>query len=76
MAGLNILDVHTFFDTLCRNSGTDSLDIDSFVDAAFQMKGAASSMDVQTIMFQMQDVQKDLRNMEKRMTDRWGAMQR
>merc|ERR1740121_3518334 len=50
MAGLTVLDVHTFFDTLCKESGSKQLDIDSFVEAAYEMKGAASALDVQTIL--------------------------
>jgi len=61
MAGLDIHDVHAFFSSLCRMSGTEELDIDSFVEFAFQMKGMASSLDVQVILFQVQDIAKDVK---------------
>merc|ERR1719296_310873 len=38
MAGLNIKDVRSFFSTLCEVSGTEEIDIDTFVEYAFQMK--------------------------------------
>lgn len=64
LAGLNIMDMHQFFDTLCKTSGAIELDIDTFVEAAFQMKGVASAVDVQTLLFTMQDVHQSLRRME------------
>merc|ERR1711972_1270239 len=65
LVGLNILDVHSFFDTLCKISGTHELDIDAFVEAAFQMKGFASSINLQTLLFQIQEMGHLMTRMEK-----------
>merc|ERR1740121_170046 len=65
IAGLNITDVHTFFDTLCKVSGTHELDTKTFVEAAFQMKGFASSIDVQTLLFEMKETTRMLNRVKK-----------
>jgi len=64
MAGLDIHDVNAFFNTLCKMSGTEELDIDTFVEYAFQMKGNASSLDVQMILYQVQDIAKDVKALQ------------
>jgi len=61
MAGLDIHDVHMFFGTLSKITGEEEIDIDTFVEHAFQMKGTASSLDVQVILFQVQDIAKDMK---------------
>jgi len=63
MAGLNIKDVSSFFETLCNISGTKELDIDTFVEAAFQMKGLACSVDVQTILFEVKDINRTVKEL-------------
>jgi len=60
LAGLNILDVHGFFNTLCRISGSSKLEVDTFVEYAFRMKGLASSLDVQTILLQCDSMSRQL----------------
>merc|ERR1740123_513208 len=55
-AGLNVRDASNFFQTLSRLVGQDALDIDSFVAGSMKMKGFASSLDVQAIIFQVQEM--------------------
>lgn len=56
MAGLNISDVDSFFNDVCKVSGSTVIDIDSFVDSCMLMKGVATSVDMQTMLFRMQDM--------------------
>ena len=56
MAGLNIFDVDSFFNDVCRVSGSTVIEIDSIVDSCMLMKGVATSVDMQTMLFRMQDM--------------------
>merc|ERR1719162_1097293 len=67
MAGIDIADVDSFFFTVCKISGSDIIDIDTFVDACFQMKGGASSLDMQTVLVQMHEVAMLLQKISEQM---------
>merc|ERR1712187_279882 len=56
LAGINILDVNSFFQTLVRISGTSVIEIGSFVETCMQMKGFASSLDMQAVLYQIQEI--------------------
>jgi len=59
-SGVNIRDASMFFQTLTRLVGQDALDIDSFVAGSMKVKGYASSLDVQAIIFQVQEIMQEL----------------
>lgn len=63
MAGINISDVEIFFQTLTKIAGTDLIDIDTFVESCLQMRGVATSLDMQTLLVQLHEVQYMLRRM-------------
>merc|ERR1740121_345191 len=67
MAGIDISDVDSFFFTVCKITGSDNIDIDTFVSACFQMKGGASSLDMQTVLVQMHEISVLLQNVSERL---------
>merc|ERR1740121_3272670 len=67
LAGIDISDVDSFFFTVCKITGSDNIDIDTFVSACFQMKGGASSLDMQTVLVQMHEMAMLLQNVSERL---------
>merc|ERR1740121_2531460 len=70
MAGIDIADVDSFFFTVCKITDSEEIDIDSFVDACFQMKGGASNLDMQTVLVQMHEVAMMLQKVSEQMNKR------
>lgn len=67
MAGISISDVDGFFSTLCNLSGIEHVDIDTFVSTCLQMKGGATSLDMQTVLVQLHEIHVMLDQVSERM---------
>lgn len=57
---LDMKDATMFFDQLLNITGTEDVDVDSFVDGCLKMKGSASSLDLQLVSFVVRDLRKTL----------------
>lgn len=66
MLGITVRDVHTFFSTLTAMAHSEAIGVETFVDGCLKMKGPASSLDVQAIGCQVQDVLTDVRKLKRR----------
>merc|ERR1711920_1067206 len=51
--GLDIKDAEMFFNMLTAVSGEDEVDISTFVSGCLGMQGTASSLDLQTLSFEL-----------------------
>jgi hypothetical protein len=56
--GLAVNDANMFFHLLVNQSGTDELPIDDFAQRMCRMKGNATSMDLQSLMFEVSLIRK------------------
>lgn len=63
--GLEIHDAHWFFKMLLSLSDSDSVDIQHFVEACMKLKGKATSLDVQCIIFELRVVRKKISNLQR-----------
>lgn len=62
--GLEIHDGVMFFKLLCSLSGTDDLPIDDFCSRLGRMKGNATSMDLQSLMFEVSILRKQVLSLQ------------
>jgi len=70
--GLDIQDATMFFTLLTKMSGSDELKIEDFVQRLARMKGQASAMDLQTLMFEVSMIRKKIDDKEKRQKQKQG----
>eukprot|EP00928_Gymnodinium_smaydae_P014117 TRINITY_DN15113_c0_g2_i1.p1 TRINITY_DN15113_c0_g2~~TRINITY_DN15113_c0_g2_i1.p1 ORF type:complete len:671 (+),score=125.43 TRINITY_DN15113_c0_g2_i1:71-2083(+) len=56
--GLDIQDAEVFFDILCALSGSDQVEIEAFVDGCLRLKGSATSIDMQSMLFKLKLIEK------------------
>jgi len=56
IADLEIRDANEFFDTVVSLTGSNEIDIDSFVEGCMKVKGGATSVDLQVLLFQVRDL--------------------
>jgi len=56
IADLEIKDANEFFDAVANMTGSDEVDVDSFVEGCMKVKGAATSVDQQVLLFQIRDI--------------------
>merc|ERR1712060_836182 len=56
--GLDINDTETFFKMLASCTGSDEVDIDTFVRGCMKMKGQASSIDVQMLLYECKHIRR------------------
>jgi len=61
-----VWDVEGFFRSLTAVTEKDTLDMDMFVDGCMKIRGAATSLDVQSIRWQVQGLAEDVRKMSGR----------
>merc|ERR1712159_382187 len=54
--GIEIKDTHSFFNMLRASNDTDNLDIDKFVEGCIRLKGMPSSIDVQSVAFEVKSM--------------------
>jgi len=64
MLGVTVRDASVFIQTLTSLVGSNTVDINSFVDGCMKMTGPASSLDVQTIRFQLEQVFKGVNDLK------------
>merc|ERR1719291_1551608 len=57
--GVEVHDAVTFFEILENISGKPEVDIDVFVKGCMRMKGAASSIDLQTLAYEIRLIRKE-----------------
>ena len=57
--GIDIKNAETFFKMLVELQGEDTIDASTFANACVRMKGAATSIDLQTVMFTTHLMNKD-----------------
>merc|ERR1719188_838139 len=58
LLGLDIKDAQMFFEMLCALEGTTEVDIDAFVGGCMRLKGVATSVDLQSLLYQVKVLQK------------------
>lgn len=63
---LDMREAEQFFDTLVLISHNDSIDIDTFVAGCLKMKGVASSIDVQALMFEVRGISEVIEKINRR----------
>merc|ERR1712113_732712 len=64
LVGITLRDVGTFFSALTAMAENGNVSKDAFVDGCLKMKGAASSLDVLAIRFQVQDLWRDIHRVQ------------
>jgi len=65
LLGLDIRDAESFFDMMANlNTGDDEVDIEEFIQGCQRLKGYATSVDVQSLMFETKRLHKDLTSLE------------
>ena len=60
LLGIDIKNAETFFKMLVEIQGADTVDASTFANACVRMKGAATSIDLQTVMFNTHLMTKDV----------------
>lgn len=65
LADLDIKDANDFFDAVVSLTGNDEIDIETFVESCMKVKGAASSIDLQIVLFQVRAMRQMLDNLMK-----------
>ena len=66
--GIDIKNAETFFKMLVELQGEDTIDASTFANACVRMKGAATSIDLQTVMFTTHLMNKDSGKPKHRLT--------
>jgi len=74
LQGLDVKDAEMFFRMLLSASYSDEIDISAFVEGATKMKGMATAVDLQTLMFQMAAMRKQNKNVTQQIFDRLDSM--
>lgn len=68
--GIDIKNAETFFKMLVELQGEDTIDAHTFANACVRMKGAATSIDLQTVMFTTHLMNKEQRSAFQNLFDR------
>jgi len=63
--GLQVKDAHLFFQMLSSMSDSEEVDIDFFVEMCVKMKGTASSVDLQTLTFEVRSMNRRCNRIER-----------
>jgi len=74
LQGLDVKDAEMFFRMLLSASDSDEIDISAFVEGATKMKGMATAVDLQTLMFQMAAMRKQNKKVTQQIFDRLDSM--
>merc|ERR1719384_2398330 len=56
VADLDIKDANEFFDAVVNLTGCEEIEIEHFVEGCMKVKGAASSIDLQVLLFQVREI--------------------
>jgi len=68
--GLDVKDAEMFFRMLLSTSDSDEVDISAFVQGATKMKGMATAVDLQMLMFQVTALRKQNKKVTQQIFDR------
>merc|ERR550532_3057363 len=63
LAEIDIKDAHEFFDAVATLTGCSEISIDAFVEGCMKVKGAATSIDLQVLSFQVKEIRSMLEDL-------------
>lgn len=72
--GLDVRDATLFFGVLAASSDTQEVDINAFVDGCMRLRGSATSIDMQGLVFQTRLIHKCQRRLHKELMDNVTAL--
>merc|ERR1719469_655359 len=58
--GITVMDTVLFFRTLAETAESDVLDVDSFVAGCMKLRGPATNLDLQNLIFQVEQLARDI----------------
>mmetsp|Transcript_105659 Transcript_105659/g.225550 ORF Transcript_105659/g.225550 Transcript_105659/m.225550 type:complete len:136 (+) Transcript_105659:2-409(+) len=63
--GLDIRDAEAFFNLMADTSSNQEVEIETFVDACLRLKGMATALDLQSLIFETKRLSSDLTKLSK-----------